>query len=193
MQVAGTGTATTDTGLLTSQADVFDLSTATGSMIMNVSLPISPGQVNGQQFTFYDTSKYYTNIPTTAASVSNQLTRSLGATIDTVDRIALKTQDARTSNFYINMPVEFDTATGGLSTATPYFVTEFSDRIVEAGDFVIGQVYTITTVGTTNYVLIGAISSSVGITFTATGVGAGTGTATVNPITVFCSSTSSVW
>ena len=187
----GTGTATTDTGLLTSQADVFDLSTATGSMIMNVSLPISPGQVNGQQFTFYDTSKYYTNIPTTAASVSNQLTRSLGATIDTVDRIALKTQDARTSNFYINMPVEFDTATGGLSTATPYFVTEFSDRIVEAGDFVVGQVYTITTVGTTNYVLIGAISSSVGITFTATGVGAGTGTATVNPITVFCSSTSS--
>ena len=186
----GTGTATTDTGLLTSQADVFDLSTATGSMTMNVSLPISPGQVNGQQFTFYDTSKYYTNISTALSDVSNQLTRSLGATINAVNRIALLRQDAGTSNFYINMPVVFDIATGGLSTATPYFVTEFSDRVVEAGDFVIGQVYTITTVGTTNYVLIGAISSSVGITFTATGVGAGTGTATVNPITVFCSSTS---
>ena len=188
---AGDGTATTTTGVLTSQADVFDLSTATGSMTMNVSLPISPGQVNGQQFTFYDTSKYYTNISTALSDVSSQLTRTLGATIDTVDRIALLRQDAGTSNFYVNMPVEFSATTGGLTTGTPYFVTEFSQRVVSAGSFVIGQIYTIKTVGTTDYTLIGAISNSVGITFTATGIGEGTGTATVNPITVFCTTTSS--
>ena len=160
-------------------------------MTMNVSLTISPGQVNGQQFTFYDTSKYYTNISTALSDVSSQLTRTLGATIDTVDRIALLRQDAGTSNFYVNMPVEFSATTGGLTTGTPYFVTEFSQRVVSAGSFVIGQIYTIKTVGTTDYTLIGAISNSVGITFTATGIGAGTGTATVNPITVFCTTTSS--
>mgnify|MGYP003630375125 FL=1 len=187
----GTGTATTTIGVLTSQADAFDLSTATGSMTMNVSLPISPGQVNGQQFTFYDTSKYYTNIATDVDDISSNLIRSLGATVGSVDRIALKRQDAKTSNFYINMPVEFSVATGGLALATPYYVTEFSGRIVTAGSFATGQIYTITTIGTTDFTLIGAISNQVGITFTATGTGAGTGTASVNPITASCTSTSS--
>ncbi len=49
---------------------------------------------------------------------------------------------------------------------------------VTAGSFVPGNKYTITSIGTTNYTLIGASSNTVGITFTATGAGAGTGTAT---------------
>ena len=53
------------------------------------------------------------------------------------------------------------------STATP----------VAAGSFSIGTPYTISSVGTTNFVAIGASSNTVGVTFTATGVGSGTGTA----------------
>jgi hypothetical protein len=49
---------------------------------------------------------------------------------------------------------------------------------VTAGSFVVGATYTILTVGTTNFVSIGASSSTVGVVFTATGVGSGTGTAT---------------
>jgi len=49
---------------------------------------------------------------------------------------------------------------------------------VTAGSFVVGATYTILTVGTTNFVSIGASASTVGITFVATGVGSGTGTAT---------------
>ena len=49
---------------------------------------------------------------------------------------------------------------------------------VTAGSFVVGATYTILTVGTTNFTLIGASASTVGITFVATGVGSGTGTAT---------------
>jgi hypothetical protein len=49
---------------------------------------------------------------------------------------------------------------------------------VTAGSFVVGATYTILTVGTTNFVSIGASASTVGITFVATGVGTGTGTAT---------------
>jgi hypothetical protein len=49
---------------------------------------------------------------------------------------------------------------------------------VVAGNFTVGSSYTITYVGTTNFVAIGASSNTVGVTFTASGVGSGTGTAT---------------
>ena len=49
---------------------------------------------------------------------------------------------------------------------------------VNAGSFAVGTIYTITTVGTTNFTLIGASANTVGVTFICTGVGSGTGTAT---------------
>ena len=51
---------------------------------------------------------------------------------------------------------------------------------VTAGSFIVGQAYKILTAGTTNYTLIGASASTVGVVFVATGVGSGTGTATFN-------------
>ena len=49
----------------------------------------------------------------------------------------------------------------------------------QAGSFRVNNVYTITSVGTTNFVAIGASSNTVGVTFTATGPGSGTGTASI--------------
>lgn len=46
-----------------------------------------------------------------------------------------------------------------------------------AGSFIVGETYLITSIGTTNFTTIGAVSNTVGIYFTATGVGSGTGTA----------------
>lgn len=51
---------------------------------------------------------------------------------------------------------------------------------VLAGNFVIGQQYTISIVGTTNFVAVGAAANTVGTVFTATGIGSGTGKATVS-------------
>jgi len=48
---------------------------------------------------------------------------------------------------------------------------------VTAGSFTVGKQYTIRSVGTTNYTLIGAVANTVGVLFTATGVGSGTGVA----------------
>jgi hypothetical protein len=48
---------------------------------------------------------------------------------------------------------------------------------INSGSFVIGREYTIVSVGTTDFTLIGATDSNVGTVFTATGVGTGTGTA----------------
>lgn len=50
-----------------------------------------------------------------------------------------------------------------------------------AGSFITGTSYVITTVGTTNFVAIGASANTVGVQFYATGAGSGTGTATPSP------------
>ncbi len=51
--------------------------------------------------------------------------------------------------------------------------------IVTAGSFVVGILYIIATLGTTDFTLIGAVSNTIGVEFTATDVGTGTGTATL--------------
>jgi hypothetical protein len=53
----------------------------------------------------------------------------------------------------------------------------FGINTIDAGYFIIGKSYTITTVGTTNWTAIGAASNTVGVSFTATGQGSGTGQA----------------
>ncbi len=50
---------------------------------------------------------------------------------------------------------------------------------VTAGSFIVGVEYVILTVGTTNWVAIGASSNTIGVVFTATAIGSGTGTANV--------------
>ena len=56
----------------------------------------------------------------------------------------------------------------------------YTPPVVTAGAFVIATAYTIVTVGTTNFVAIGASANTVGVMFTATGAGSGTGTASTN-------------
>jgi len=59
-----------------------------------------------------------------------------------------------------------------------YELKEGSTKVV-AGNFVVGQTYTIVTQGTTDYISIGSINNSIGTSFTATGTGTGTGTASL--------------
>lgn len=49
--------------------------------------------------------------------------------------------------------------------------------LLTAGSFVVGKIYRIVSVGTTDFTLIGATSNTIGTHFIATGVGSGTGTA----------------
>lgn len=53
-----------------------------------------------------------------------------------------------------------------------------TESTLTAGSFSVGTTYQITTLGSTNFTLIGASSNTVGVVFTATGVGTGNGTAT---------------
>ena len=119
------GTATL-TGTVTDQTDTVTLTTATGSMTMNVGLPISPGQINGQQFTFYPTSA---QINDPAYTNSNLIERVIPATVTettvgTGGWAFLTYTSGGLTNIYVNMPIEVDTTYGGLTAGTVYYVTE---------------------------------------------------------------------
>jgi len=112
-----------DTGSCTmiSQKDTVTLQDDIGSMTMNVSLPVSPGQVNGQLFTLYPTSQQYIN---QTGVVTNLIERDINATLSTVNRLCLSTFTGGILNLYTNF--EFDVASniGGLTTSGgPYIVT----------------------------------------------------------------------
>ena len=112
-----------DTGSFTmiSQKDTVTLQDGTGSMVMNVSLPVSPGQINGQLFTLYPTSQQYIN---QTGIVTNLIERDINATLATVNRLCLSTFAGGILNLYVNF--EFDVASniGGLTTSGgPYTVT----------------------------------------------------------------------
>lgn len=66
----------------------------------------------------------------------------------------------------------------GQAVTCKLLVTNGAASTVTAGSFTVGIKYTIASIGTTDFTLIGAASNTVGVTFTATGVGTGTGTAT---------------
>lgn len=70
--------------------------------------------------------------------------------------------------------------TGKQNTAIGAATLYNSGATVTAGLFVVGVPYTIQSVGTTNFVAIGAAANTVGTVFTATGAGSGTGTASSN-------------
>jgi len=70
---------------------------------------------------------------------------------------------------------------GSFVVGTSYTITSLGTNTlatVTAGAFVVGTEYTILTVGNTDFTLIGASANTVGTVFTATGTGTGTGTAT---------------
>jgi len=67
---------------------------------------------------------------------------------------------------------------GYFQAGTQYKIASNPIVATIAGSFLTGISYTITSVGTTDFTLIGASANTVGVVFTATGPGAGTGVAT---------------
>ena len=101
------------------------------------------------------------------------------------------TIDLGSLHYVLNAPIAF----------TPYWVTfkgrhAFLDfariQASAAGSFTIGVQYTIVSVGTTNFMAIGASANTVGTVFVATGVGTGTGTAMGAALTALAGPTSAM-
>jgi len=149
---AVTLTNTVGSCLFTSQKDTLPLTTATGSMTMNVALPVSPGQVDGQQFTLYNTSS---QLAGKQGTVSNLLNREITSTLDTVNRICLSSFSGGLTDIYNNLQFKVSTPIGGLTNATVY-----------AGSFIVGNVYTITYIGDTTQSNWNTIAGTTGVVYT---------------------------
>ena len=104
----------------TSQKDCVQLASATGSVTMNVSLPVSPGQINGQEFTLFNTGGEYVNV---SGTVSNLVSIEIKAALATVNRLCLTPYSQETSSLYTNFLFTVSDSIGGLSTGTTYTVT----------------------------------------------------------------------
>ena len=120
-----------DTGscTLTNQKDVAQLTTATGSMTMNVGLPVSPGQVTGQQFTFYNTDA---SVATGVTGTNgNLVTRTTVASTSNGDYLFLDYFSGGLKNIYNNLPFEVSNTIGGLTAGTTYYVESNGTLAVE--------------------------------------------------------------
>jgi len=104
---------------------------------------------------------------------SGRLSNELWLTVGYGYKFVLKDANANLIGTYDNIPSNapspFANDANSISYEQGYTPT--------AGAFIVGQSYQIASIGTTNFVSIGAASNTVGINFTATGVGSGTGTA----------------
>jgi hypothetical protein len=108
------------TGMVTDQKDTLTLSSATGSMTINVGLPISPGQINGQHFTLYPTSSQYVGL---SGINGNLITRTLVQALISGDYLMLDPYGTGLTNLYVGMPLELDGSYAGLTAATTYTIT----------------------------------------------------------------------
>ena len=153
----GTSTSTM-TGV--DQKDIVQLTTSTGSMTCNVGLPVSPGQVTGQQFTFYPTS---TTTETVSGTNGNLVTRTLDNALANGDYLSVTTLSGGLTNMYINMPITVASNYGGLTGGTTYYIKELGTIQTDVSATSAGNVLTCTSTA--------GFYNEMPITFTGTALG----------------------
>jgi hypothetical protein len=122
--------------------------------------------------------KFDANIGSDSSPTHTPTTHSAGTTVLGLSGSQLNYQIV--SDTIINSDVKSDAAIAKTKLALDLSSTSSTTPTVttiNAGSFVIGKRYRITTVGSTDYTTIGAGANTVGVIFQATGVGSGNGTA----------------
>jgi hypothetical protein len=158
------------TGDIISQKNAAQLTTATGDMTININLPVSPGQINGQLFDFYKTSGQFTSL---IGSISNLLERTITSTLSgtsDLNRITFTAASGGLEYLYVNMPLVIENNivgavfTGSITTTT-LTVTSVTNGYITA----------------TNSLLTGSgVSSNTKITAQLSGTPGGAGTYSVS-------------
>jgi len=115
---------------------------------------------------FLDSNRKLVGVMTAAATTYN-----LPVDVDFVDIGAAYTT-----------PNPGDIYTNGTTPVTLVASPAVSTVLVTAGAFVVGVNYRIAAIGSTDFTLVGASASTVGIVFSATGAGTGTGTVAESPL-----------
>ena len=119
------------------QKNTLQLTTSTGSMTCNVGLPVSPGQITGQQFTFYPTSSTITD---PAFTEGDLIERTIAKSLADGDYLSISSGSGGITNIYNNMPIRVSTSYGGLSTGTTYYVVDTGTVTTEVTETTAGNV-----------------------------------------------------
>ena len=152
----------TGTCLATDQKNIVQLTSNTGTILCNVGLPISPGQINGQRFTFYPTSSTTTYTGLTGTD-GNLVERDIDSALAAGDYLSITTESGGLNNIYINMPIEFANNYSTLSSGTTYYVAEIGTVQTEVTSTSAGNVLTCASTA--------GFHSDMPITFTGTALG----------------------
>ena len=119
--------ASNTSALGTSQIDTLILTNASGEMLVNMSNPVSPSQMNGQRVQFYTSSSQFTGV---SASDENLISMEIEI-LKTIDNgssgiIVFNTFsnyfDDNFDNIYVDMPIELSQDIGLLTEGTQYYV-----------------------------------------------------------------------
>jgi len=113
----------TGTCTATDQKDTVQLTTVTGNMTCNVGLPISPGQVTGQQFTFYPTGSTTTYLGLTGTD-GNLIQREIDNALATGNYLSITSASGGLNNIYNNMPITVPSNYSTLIGGTTYYIVE---------------------------------------------------------------------
>jgi hypothetical protein len=139
---------------------------------------ISINDINSSQYTAY-TSGGYIQMLSPVDLTSYTARMSIKDRVGGTELIRLSTANGRivvdNTNKVITLTLEA-AATAALTWRSGVYDLEMIGPAVASTDIVSGKVYTIASVGTTDFTLVGATANTVGLSFTATGVGVGTGT-----------------
>jgi hypothetical protein len=169
---------------------------ATASQTVFTPATRGAGYITGQDLVYrngilLDTTEYTENNTTVTMNTASTVG-------DRVTIVSFRVSSVLLS--YEDLGINYSTGTGTntltytdlphqlISAGDKLTFTNFNGLTITAGSFVVGNWYTIVSVGTTNFTLIGAASNTVGVIFKATGVGTGTGTATETPAQYIVSS-----
>ncbi len=114
------------TMLGTNQKGTVQLTTATGNMTCNVGLPVSPGQITGQQFTFYPTNSLEdTPYIELSGTNGNLIQRNIVSALASSDYFGITSASGGLTNIYVGMPIRVNIAYGPLNTTTTYTISDY--------------------------------------------------------------------
>jgi len=117
----------TGTCIGTNQIDTVQLTTATGSMVLNVGLPLSPAQITGQKFTIYPTVLPYNNL---TGTTGNYLTRDITYASSVWNYLVVNTNNVSLTNsggltnMYVGMPLRVNRIYAGYNPSITYTIIE---------------------------------------------------------------------
>jgi len=114
---------------ITSQSTVKKLEDASNqNATLVLSIPVSPGQVNGQKFTFYPTSQNYADITTPDLTYGNLVEKTIPKLLTATNQIAILNDS---SSMYNNIPFTVADDIGVLVTGKTYYAYDITDIQVE--------------------------------------------------------------